>query len=244
MIQFKSMPKFNSINAFFIIIGLLLLWAAIIETQDTLKFLNKAIYSRGTVIDFSVSTSRDSEGDDITIYSPIVEFETFDNEIISSKSNVGVSSKNYRVGDTVTVVYRLDAPEEAKIKGPLTLWLGTVIFGTLSIVFLALGFIELVMNVFTAISAKILMIIGKKIKADLVSIYRVTEITVRGENPYRIYVQSNLDGSAKPRRFSTKNIWFDPTPYIHEHVFSVYVSKLKPSRYYVDISFLSKKLSG
>ena len=241
MIQFKSMPKFNSINAFFIIIGLLLLWAAVSCTQSTLQYLSEAVYSKGTVIDFSVSTSRDSEGDDITIYSPIVEFETFDNEVISFKSNIGISSKIYEIGETVTVVYLLDAPEEAKIKGTLTLWLGTLIFGCLSTVFFALGFIELLMNVLAVIKGRILMLTGKKIKADLVSIYRVADITVRGENPYRIYVQSNLDGSAKPRKFSTKNIWFDPTPYIHEHVFSVYVSKLKPSRYYVDISFLSKK---
>ena len=164
MIQFKSMPKFNSINAFFIIIGLLLLWAAVSCTQSTLQYLSEAVYSKGTVIDFSVSTSRDSEGDDITIYSPIVEFETFDNEVISFKSNIGISSKIYEIGETVTVVYLLDAPEEAKIKGTLTLWLGTLIFGCLSTVFFALGFIEIVGNVLAVIKGRILMLTGKKLK--------------------------------------------------------------------------------
>jgi len=240
MIQFKSMPKFNSINAFFIIIGLLLLWAAASSTQSTLQFLSEAAYSKGTVIDLSVKTSRDSDGDDITIYSPIVEFETFDNEVISFKSNVGSSSKNYKVGETLSVAYLVDAPEEAKIKGALTLWLGTLIFGCLSIVFFALGFIEVVGNVFAVIKGRILMLTGKKIKADLASIYHEADIRIKGTSPYRIYVQSSLDVSSKPHKYPSKRIWFDPTPYIQDGDFYLYISKLNPNRYHVDISFLSK----
>jgi len=240
MIQFKSMPKFNSINAFFIIIGLLLLWGAVYNTQNTLQFLNKAIYSRGSVIDLAISTRTDSDGDDITIYSPIVEFETFDNEIISFKSNVGSSSKNYRVGGTVMVVYLIDYPEEAKINGASTLWLGSIIFACLSTVFFALGFIEIVGHVLSGIKGRILMLTGKKIKADLASIYHETDIRIKGTSPYRIYVKSNLDSSSLPHKYSSKRIWFDPTPYIQKDGFSLYISRFKPNRYYVDISSLSK----
>jgi len=162
--QFKSMPKFNSINAFFIIIGLLLLWGAVTCAQDTLEYLDEVVYSNGTVIDVKTSESRNSDGDYTTIYTPIIEFETVDYEVISFTSNIGFSHSVYSTGDQIPVVYLISTPEKAKINDLSSLWLGTIIFGCLSAVFFALGFIEIVVKVLVTIRDGIRLVAGKILK--------------------------------------------------------------------------------
>jgi hypothetical protein len=68
--------------------------------------------AQGEVI--GLSTNCDSDG---CSYAPVVRFNTRDEKTITFESTYSSSPPAYEVGERVTVVYRLDSPEKAEIKG-------------------------------------------------------------------------------------------------------------------------------
>ena len=81
-----------------------------------------------------VTGLRENCDDEGCTYSPVVLFSTQNGRAITFKSKVSSNPPSYDVGETVTVVYAIDNPEEAVIKGRgRVLQIGFMIIGGITI---------------------------------------------------------------------------------------------------------------
>jgi hypothetical protein len=97
-------------------------------------FVRNSATASGTII----ALLEDRERDEIS-YFPKVEFHTPSGCDITFQSEMGSSTAAKRIGDSVTVRYRLDQPHVAEIDAFMPLWGPTVLFGALGGVFLFVG---------------------------------------------------------------------------------------------------------
>lgn len=74
-------------------------------------FISKACSTEGTVIDMRMSKEHDND----TTFAPVVQFKLTDGENITFISPVGSSSPQYKIGDSVKVLYTPDNPGNAEI---------------------------------------------------------------------------------------------------------------------------------
>ena len=58
---------------------------------------------------------------------------------VTFEAGMGRSGDGWRVGDTVSVRYRLDQPEIAEIDSIVALWAPAALFGLLAVVFVSVG---------------------------------------------------------------------------------------------------------
>lgn len=72
----------------------------------------EGIEARGVVVD--LQENYDSDG---SSYAPVVQFKTENGQSVTFTSSYSANPPSYDVGDTVTVVYPLETPEDAIIKG-------------------------------------------------------------------------------------------------------------------------------
>jgi hypothetical protein len=78
--------------------------------QRTLE--KQGIEVPGVVVD--LQENYDSDG---STYTPVVQFKTKSGQSVTFTSSYSSNPPSYDVGETVTVVYPLDAPENAIVKG-------------------------------------------------------------------------------------------------------------------------------
>ena len=81
-------------------------------TYRQLKFERQGVQVQGEVV--SLSTNCNSDG---CSYSPIVRFKAQNGQTITFESIFSSSPPSHNIGETVTVIYSLENPEEAIIKG-------------------------------------------------------------------------------------------------------------------------------
>ncbi len=81
-------------------------------TYQQLILEREGVQAQGEVI--NLVTNCDDEG---CSYAPVVRFKAQDGGTISFESTYSSNPPSHYVGETVTVIYRLEAPEKADIKG-------------------------------------------------------------------------------------------------------------------------------
>jgi hypothetical protein len=77
----------------------------------------------GVVTGLERGTSSTTRGGGDPGWFPIVAFETADGRTARFRHRTGANPPDYKKGDLVRVVYRLDAPEKALIDEPVRNWL-------------------------------------------------------------------------------------------------------------------------
>lgn len=97
-------------------------------TQDLLK---NGVRSTGKVVELR----RTGKG----AFSPVIQFETPDHRNITTSSKVSSNPPTHQVGDSVTVLYRAESPEDVSLDEPLDLWFITGILGGLGTIFIIIG---------------------------------------------------------------------------------------------------------
>ena len=107
-----------------------LLVAGAATLLHTMRFVQGAERTTGTVIDLS----EDFSSDDGTVYYPVVRFTTAEGRTVEFRSSTG-SSPPPDVGDRVEVLYDSDDPQDAQLSGFFDLWLWPIAFGVLAIGF-------------------------------------------------------------------------------------------------------------
>jgi hypothetical protein len=81
---------------------------------------------------------------------------------------------------------------------------------------------------------------GIPIEADFQGVNVNSGVSVNGRCPFRITAQWQDPSTARVHVFQSRDIWFDPSKYINQRAIRVFVDKINPKRYYVDLSFLPK----
>jgi len=203
--------------------------------SGTQEFLKTAETAQGTVVDLVESRSSDS-----VTYAPRVEFTTKNNETIYFQSSSSSNPPSYSRGETVEVLYDAKTPEDAKINGFFSLWIGAIIVGVLGLVFFLIGASIIFFGVSKNKMIKQLKASGTPILADIKSVNLNSSLEVNGKNPYRITAQWLNSTTNELHIFHSDNIWFDPSDHIESEKISVLIDSEDPSKYYMDISFLPK----
>ncbi|MEV0522294.1 DUF3592 domain-containing protein [Streptomyces sp. NPDC050439] len=110
----------------------------------SISFLKDAERAKGTVVALewrsdSSGTSRKNQGNDSPAAYPVVEYVSSDGIPRTFQSSMGSNPPSYDRGEQVEVLYRADAPEDARINGFVSLWLLPLIFGGIGLVIAGIG---------------------------------------------------------------------------------------------------------
>lgn len=123
-----------TLGSIFIIAGLGMIFGSFLSFNHTQEFIKAASTAEGTVIEMRQERSKKS----IT-YFPVFKYQTQQGKIIHVKSSVGTNPPEYQIGAKVNVLYHPNNPNEAEINSFWSLWLLTVVFGTLGSFFTGMG---------------------------------------------------------------------------------------------------------
>ncbi len=123
----------TALSSVFVLVGAAMLIAAGREFSRRRAFLRNSAIASGTII----ALTENREREEIS-YFPEVEFHTPSGRGIRFHSGMGSAAAG-RIGDSVTVRYRLDQPHVAEIDAFMPLWGLTLLFGALGSVFLFVG---------------------------------------------------------------------------------------------------------
>ncbi|MCC3773838.1 DUF3592 domain-containing protein [Streptomyces sp. UNOB3_S3] len=120
--------------------GALCLVIGLIFAGVSVSFLTDAKRARGTVVALDWREdhgggSRKVRSDDEPVAYPVIEFTPADGTPRKFRDSAGSNPPSYEVGEQVEVLYRPGSPEDARIKGFLSLWLMPLIFGGIGLVF-------------------------------------------------------------------------------------------------------------
>lgn len=219
----------------FLVIGLLLSLGAGYSVYDVKQFKKSAILTQGTVI--QLIENIDNKNNSKT-FTPVIHYKTVKGDEFTMTSSVSSNPPAYSIGETVSIFYKGNNPQEARIDGFLSNWLLTLILGTIGLVFFLIGSIPLILSSRAKSNAAYLKQHGIKLKALYSSVEHNTSLTVNGRSPFRIVCQWQNPSDNKLFIFRSENVWFNPEPYIDRQHIDVYVKPANYKKYVVDVSFL------
>ncbi|HKU90636.1 MAG TPA: DUF3592 domain-containing protein [Steroidobacteraceae bacterium] len=229
------MKKFRGFIIIFLGIGVLMLSIAALLWNHTRSFLARAQETTGTVVE--LREVRDKDGGSST-WKPVVKFTTARGRNITFAESFSSSPAPYDVGEPVTVLYLPDEPEEARIRGFGSLWLGATIVGGIGLVFTLIGGGILFANRTGERKKHYLMAYGNAIETEVQGVERNTSLEINGKHPWRIASQWLDPGSNAVRIFYSENLWFDPSSFVKRKQVTVLLDPNNPKRYHMDVSFL------
>lgn len=105
-------------------------------------FLRRLAFVRSSAVSPGVVVALREERDGIESHRfryPRVRFQTASGGDVIFESGMARSGEAWRIGEAVSVRYRLDHPEIAELDTMVALWGPTLLFSFLAVVFLALG---------------------------------------------------------------------------------------------------------
>jgi Protein of unknown function (DUF3592) len=219
-------------------IGIAMLAGALFWGQNTRSFLSQASTAQGTVID--LVRSRSSGSSSSGTYAPVVRFVTAKGEKIEFTSSTGSNPPSYSQGESVEVLYQPGAPRDATINGFVSLWLGPMIVGGIGSVFFLIGGGIILYSVLHGRKEEYLRQNGTRILTTFQSVELNTSLAVNGRHPFRVFTQWTNPSTSEIHVFASDNLWFDPSPHIHDRPITVFIEPGNPKKYYVDLSFLPK----
>lgn len=223
------------LRSIFLAIGLGLLAGAAFWAVKTRSFVAQAEVAPGTVVALNRTTSGDSNA-----YYPVVDFVTPQGRRVEIHSSYGSSPPAYSVGEKVEVLYLPDRPEEAKIRGILSLWGGAIILGGVGLVFAAVGGGMTLFPFLRARRNAELRQSGLPTPTAFQSVRLNSRLRVNGRHPYQIVTQWLNPETGKLHVFHSENLWFDPSELVARREITVYLDRNDPKRYWMDVSFLPR----
>lgn len=219
-------------------IGAVMLIGAVFWWLHQRHFVATASHARGTVIDLVRHRSSGSSGSSgSTTWAPVVTFRTPDGQKHTFTSHSSNNPPAYRRGEQVGVLFEDGRPDSGVIDGWFSLWGGITIVGSIGLMFtLVGGGMTLVRR--RRKQRKALLKTGRRIEASFQSVQQNTSLTVNGRHPFQILCQWQDPQSSRVHVFASENLWYDPTEFIHDKTFQVYLEQGNATHYYVDISSL------
>jgi hypothetical protein len=234
----------------FAVLGAGMLIGAAVSLVHTRSFLAQASRAQGTVVALQPRHSRHTNtngtnssdtGDSVT-FAPLVRF-SYASQVIDFTSSSSSNPPSYRIGETVRVLFLESNPSSARIDSFFPVWGATVILSSLGSVFFLIGGGMIIVPRMGARADERLLQEGIPVEATFVSVDRNPSVTVNGRNPFRITAQWQDPATLRVYVFVSRNIWFDPTPYVQGKSVKVYIARGNPKKYYVDLSFLPELAS-
>ncbi|MFY8149290.1 MAG: DUF3592 domain-containing protein [Prochlorococcaceae cyanobacterium] len=217
----------------FTLAGIAMLSGTFFLARNTMNFLAQASRTHATVVDLVASRSSDS----IT-YAPSVQFTSLNGEPVQFVSSTSSNPPGYAVGQKVEVLYRPASPRDAEINAFFPLWGGATIMGGLGVIFAGTGIGITLAPWLSRRGEEKIRQNAVVIETDFQTVQLNTFLTVNGRNPFQILTQWLDPATGKLHVFKSKNLWFDPSPYIPDQKIKVSLREGKPKKYHVDVSYL------
>jgi hypothetical protein len=222
-------------SSVFGIIGLTFLAVAFFTVRSELAFRAGAISVPGTVVDLQPTSG--SKGS--TLYKPVFEFADRNDRVHRVTGSVASSPPSFKRGEAVTVLYRPENPDLARLDSFMEAWFLPLIFGGLGTVFTSIAGGCLIYGVRRRAMRKSVAASGTRIQARVDGVERDRSTRVNGRMPWRIVAQWQHPVDRKVYVFRSDAIWFDPAPYLGQSV-DVLVDMDHPRRYVMVTDFLPK----
>ncbi|WP_206613484.1 DUF3592 domain-containing protein [Parahaliea mediterranea] len=227
------MNALKIVPTIFAVTGLLMLGGAVWGYLNTQDFIAHATRAEGEVIDLVRSRSSDS-----TTYRPVVTFTSADGRKVEFTSSSGSNPPSFHRGEKVTVLYRPETPERARIESFFSLWGLALILGGMGTIFTLVGGGIIATLLYRKRLHGHLRQQGTPVKAELQSVALDTSYKSNGRSPFRIFAQWQDPRTRKVYVFKSEPIWYDPSEFVTTESITVYIERDDPSRYYMDTAFL------
>lgn len=115
-------------------VAVILIGLALFFLFRTRSFIGKARETKGTITDMVYSS--DSEGGG---YTPVFRFRTLEGQEIEIRGSLRTNPPQFKVGQTIDVLYEPENPSGARIKKWLNLYFVPLLLGFLGVVFGCVG---------------------------------------------------------------------------------------------------------
>ncbi|MES2392606.1 MAG: DUF3592 domain-containing protein [Acidobacteriota bacterium] len=120
----------------FVGLGILCLVIGVVMFRSSKKLSREGVAADGVITRVDLDRSRTGDGE-MTSYLPVFEFKSSDGVTHAVKSNRGSnSSKAFKVGQPVPVLYLPTQPEKAQINKAGLMWAAPVVFCVLGVALL------------------------------------------------------------------------------------------------------------
>lgn len=136
-------------TGFFALVGTGLLLGAYVSWHATQRIIRAGIETKGVVID--TRYGRDSQGRTTTSQAPVIQFRTATGQPITYYSSTYTTPAHFSVGETVTLWYLPEMPQEAVILEGADSWLVAAVLGGIGIVFALIGYPALISTLLGAL---------------------------------------------------------------------------------------------
>jgi len=223
-------------RSIFLAVGILLLCIGASTLSSRFHFKQTAVTANGRVIRLQTGSSRHG-----TVYYPVVQFVTPDEQEITVKGSTGSRPAAYHVDESVEVLYDPDDPHHAYINTFMEFWGSPIILSGLGAVFAAIPSGIFLSQVRRRNRAQWLKQNGRRIATQFQNVERVTNVHVGQDHPYRIVSHWQDPVSNRHYVFYSYNLWRDPSPLIYnrpDRSIDVWIEPNNPDRYWLDTDFL------
>jgi len=117
------------------LVGFILTALAVFFLLRTRSFMETAEQTQGTVINMLYSRSSDGGGG----YSAVYRFRTITGQEVEVRDNLSSNPPQFKVGQTIDVLYDPENPQSARIKKWFNLYFLPALLGFLGIIFGCIG---------------------------------------------------------------------------------------------------------
>lgn len=222
----------------FLSIGLAILLGSWMAYKSSRDFLEKAVSTQGTVVDFVKV-----RGSSSTTFRPVVQFITGQGQEVEFISSTGRSRPSFTVGQQVDILYLPENPEDAKFNNYSDLWSIALVTGVMGGVFFSVGAIIFLVGGLKSRRKEYLLRSGVSVEAEFRAVECNEGVSLNGRNPFVIVCHWLNPSTSELHVFESENIWFDPSAYIKSERVKVFIDRANPRKYHVDLSFLPRVAS-
>lgn len=124
----------------FPLIGVGLLVGAVLAFVSAQKFKASALSTVGEVVEYAESWSSNDNGGQTRMYAPIFRYEV-DGKQFEQTSTMSSSSRDYKLGQRVKLLYSADKPEAAQLDNPVHTYMVPGILTFMGVIFCIVGFV-------------------------------------------------------------------------------------------------------
>jgi hypothetical protein len=127
------------VGSVFLGVGIILLSVAGYLIISNNKFEQRAIHTKGKVIDYRNYQSSNDNGGSTTMYTPVFEY-AFSGKSYQHASSTSSSSPEYEIGEEVDVLVDPKNPKEILINTFWEKWFVVVLLGIMGTIFTGVGY--------------------------------------------------------------------------------------------------------
>jgi len=122
----------------FVFIGVAMLTGAYLLHADKKNFVRHAARTTGTVVDFDILQTGMFQKDQRADHVPVVRFNTHKGETVTFSVDSYAAWTDYRIGETVTVLYEKTNPSKADIQNFYELWFFQLLMAFIGVCFIVI----------------------------------------------------------------------------------------------------------